>query len=454
LGEDSPELGRALELAAEKGIPVCIVADPGSEINPNTVDMRLSKNGRILKVVGISVGGGEILITELDGLPLRLFGNEDALLLEADRQLAPESLREILGLALKDILRPSADSRVLHVCRLKEPATPEQTRQAAELTGVGRVFPLKSIYEYKLADAKPLFSSIEELLLCCAQKNCGIPEAALAFEQKRSGLDRAGVLRLAAGIWETMRASVLAGLRGDNRLIAGFMPGNDGAKVLRLVERGKNVSGHVLGLAVARAIAAMEHNGCMGRVAAAPTAGACGVMPGALMTVAENLASRPEEIHLALLTGAMIGVLIAMRAPVSGALGGCQSEIGVASAMTAASLVQLAGGSAEEAAQATALALKGILGLICDPVAGPVEIPCIKRNAMGVGNALAAADMALAGVRSVIPPDEVIDALVNTQSLLPGELKGTLSGGLACTKTALRLKDAWQKKLNGGGIMC
>ena len=147
----------------------------------------------------------------------------------------------------------------------------------------------------------------------------------------------------------------------------------------------------------------------------------------------------------------MTGVLIAKRAPVSGALGGCQSEIGVASAMAAAGLVQLAGGTPLQCCEAMALALKNILGLICDPVAGPVEIPCIKRNAIGVGNAYVAADMALAGIRSVIPSDEVVDALINTQQLLPRELRGTLVGGLASTKTARQLKDVWYKRMEEMG---
>ena len=444
LKEDSPELGKAYELAAKKGIPVTIVPDPASDKNPNTVDMRLTKNGKELKVVGISVGGGEIRMTELDDFPLCLYGNEDALVVEAGNDLP---LDGILGAQLFKTRCECVDGKMLYTCTLRAPATPEQVRNIAALPGVARVYPLSTIYDYKLVDVAPLFSSIEGLLALCKEKKATIPEMAIAFEQKRSGLDRAGGLKLAARIWDTMVAAVNASIKGDNRLIAGFMPGNDGAKVMRLVEAGKNVSGRTMGTAVARAIAVMEYNGCMGCVAAAPTAGACGVMPGALLTAAENLKSKPEEVHEALLAGAMMGVLIAMRAPVSGALGGCQSEIGVASAMTAASLVQLAGGSPDDVAHGMALAMKNILGLICDPVAGPVEIPCIKRNGIGVGNAMAAADMALAGVKSIIPPDEVIDALINTQQLLPRDLRGTLSGGLASTKTAHRLKDEWQKKI-------
>jgi L-serine dehydratase len=191
----------------------------------------------------------------------------------------------------------------------------------------------------------------------------------------------------------------------------------------------------------------MTLNGCMGCVVAAPTAGSSGVLPGALLTAAEHLSSDIAEIEDALLVAAMTGALIAMRAPVSGALGGCQSEIGVASAMTAAALAQLSGGTAKEVVHASSLALKNILGLICDPVAGPVEIPCIKRNAIGVANAFAASDMAIAGIESIIPPDEVVDALINVQKLLPVELRGSMRGGLASTPTAQKLKDKWFAKL-------
>ena len=150
---------------------------------------------------------------------------------------------------------------------------------------------------------------------------------------------------------------------------------------------------------------------------------------------------------LAVLIAAAVGVLVAMRAPISGAIGGCQSEIGVASAMTAAGLAQLGGGTPEQVIHAAAIALKNLLGLICDPVAGPVEIPCIKRNAVGVSNAFAAADMALAGIASRIPPDEVVDALINVQGLLHPDLRGNLRGGLASTATGRALKDEWYARM-------
>jgi L-serine dehydratase len=169
-----------------------------------------------------------------------------------------------------------------------------------------------------------------------------------------------------------------------------------------------------------------------------------------VMTLAEELGSSEDQIVDALLVASMIGLLIANRAPVSGAIGGCQSEVGVASAMAAGAAVQLKRGDPDMVLNAMSFALKNILGLVCDPVAGPVEVPCIKRNVIGVANAFSAADLALAGIRTVIPPDEVVDALRNVQELLPMELRDTTLGGLGCTKTGLRLKQEWLAGMQSG----
>jgi L-serine dehydratase len=445
--EDSSEIGESLAIACNQGITIEYVTEPESNRNPNTVDMRLRKGNKTLKVAGISTGGGEILMTELDDFPLRLYGNEDALLFVSKRVFGEKELSDLIGPNFLKLETAFANGCTLHTCLLKNAPSEAEMEKIACRTEVLRTFLIASIYDYKLNDSTPLFGDIAGLLTLCENREASVPDMAVAFEEKRSGLDREGVNARIARIWNVMVRSVEEGLKGDNRLLAGFMPGNDAMKLMKTVREGTNVGGSVLGTAVARAIAAMEFNGCMGCISAAPTAGSCGVMPGAVLTVAENLGATVAQIHESLLAGAIMGVLIAMRAPVSGALGGCQSEIGVASAMTAASLAQLAGGTPRQIAHATTLALKNILGLICDPVAGPVEVPCIKRNAVGVANALAAADMALAGIESVIPHDEVIDALVNVQKLLPTDLRGTLKGGLASTPTAQSLKERWDALL-------
>ena len=444
--ENSPGIRDALEEASRKGIPVSYAVDYDSTRDPNTVDMRLWKNGKNLSVVGITVGGGEILMTELGGFSLTLRGNEDGVLFIVGESFDSERLSS-LPEPPSEILKSEQENRRLYTClfdRTPSGAVVEFLRQEP---GVHEVFVLSPVLDYKLRDAEALFSSVQAMLEYAEKNSCSISEAAVAYECCRSGFSETGVRSRIMEIWKTMKDSVENGLRGEGRMVAGLVPGNCGARMFAAVETGRTVGGPVLGKSVARALAAMETNACAGCVAAAPTAGSCGVVPGVLMTVAEERGASDEHAADALLVAAMIGVLVAMRASLSGSIGGCQAEIGVASAMAASALTHLSGGSSLQAAQAMAIALKSILGLICDPVAGPVEIPCIKRNGIGVANALAAADMALSGIESAIPPDEVIGALVNTQNLLPSELRGTMKGGLGSTPTALRLKEEWNGKI-------
>jgi L-serine dehydratase len=184
-----------------------------------------------------------------------------------------------------------------------------------------------------------------------------------------------------------------------------------------------------------------EVNAGMGKIVAAPTAGSCGVLPAVLLTVAEELNAGEEQLIEALFAASGVGLVIAHQASVSGAQGGCQAEIGSAACMAAVAAVELAGGDPESAAHAGAIALKTLLGLVCDPVAGLVEVPCVKRNVTGAVNALVAADMALAGIKSNIPLDEVIVTMGQIGNSMPCSLKETAQGGLAITPTALKVKE-------------
>ncbi len=446
-GEDSPAVRTALDEAKRRGIPVSYHTEYDSDRNPNTVDMRLSRGGRTLKVVGITVGGGEILMTEFGQFPIALRGGEEGVLFIADRSFDETRLDSLLGEKPLDVIRADAGSDTLWTCLLDGAPSEETVERLRGASGVSDVFPLTAVLDYRLRDANPLFASFEEMLRLIAERGCTLPQIATEYERRRSGLAEADVRARIARIWGTMKESVENGIRGKNDLVAGLVPGDCGARMLRAVEEGRTVGGRTLGKAVARAIAAMETNACARCVVAAPTAGSCGVVPGALITAVEERNASDDAAVDALLAAAVTGTLIAMRASLSGSIGGCQAEIGVASAMAAAALVQLAGGTPSQTAHGMALALKNILGLICDPVAGPVEIPCIKRNGVGVANAFAAADMALSGLESAIPPDEVIGALVNTQQLLPSELRGTMKGGLGSTPTAMRLKEEWSRKI-------
>ncbi|MBH1939323.1 L-serine ammonia-lyase, iron-sulfur-dependent, subunit alpha [Mobilitalea sibirica] len=223
---------------------------------------------------------------------------------------------------------------------------------------------------------------------------------------------------------------------------ASNLAGGDGAKVSEALEKGEILSGPFMGEVIAKALKMAESNACMKRIVAAPTGGSCGVIPAVLITCEEKLRFSEDKMIEAMFVAAGIGQVIAERAFISGAEGGCQAEIGSASSMAAGAISYLKGGDGNKIIHAAALALKSMLGSTCDPVAGLVEIPCIKRNVMGAVNAVACADMACAGIISRIPPDEVIDAMRETGLALPDSLRETGKGGLAQTKTGKEIKNS------------
>lgn len=234
-------------------------------------------------------------------------------------------------------------------------------------------------------------------------------------------------------MYDTMR---LADKSYDEKLkSASELVGGDGRKMKDAVEHGKTMSGDFMGEVMVKALKMGESNACMKRIVAAPTAGSCGVMPAVFLTYQEKYNVSDEKMTEAMFVAAGIGTVIAERAFIAGATGGCQAEIGSASAMAAGGLAYLQGGREQEIVHAAAMALKSLLGLVCDPVAGLVEVPCVKRNVIGAVNAITSADMTMAGIVSRIPPDEVIDAMRSIGMALPSSLKETGEGGLAATPT-------------------
>ncbi len=442
---DDPRVRTAYEEAKKRGLKVRIHPLPSSGKNPNAIDLDITTDEGRTSMETVTVGGGEILVASVDGNPVELRGKRETLLVFLDGADVPTPLQ---GLASRGV-RSRKNGGTLIIVPLEDPLEAGELERITESETVRKVRLLPCLYDYGSAAGEPLFVTVKEMLGLVEKTGRGLPEIIEEYERSRSSLVREAVRAKMAHLWDVMEESARKGLSGQNDMVGGLMPGDDAKRMLDAFGQGKTLSGGVLPLAIARAISAMEVNASMGRVCAAPTAGSCGVLPGILSAVAEVLPAERETVIDGLLVSGVYGALIASKAPVSGAVGGCQSEIGVASAMAAAALVQIGGGTAEQTAEAVALALKNLLGLVCDPVAGPVEVPCIKRNAVGVANAFAAADMALAGIRSVIPPDEVVDALRNVQVLLPAELRGTMLGGLGSTETAERLKADWLEKCSG-----
>lgn len=250
--------------------------------------------------------------------------------------------------------------------------------------------------------------------------------------------------------WQAMLDSV-DHYQPQRRSVSGLV-GGDGERMRQYAKENESLSGPYLQEVIATALSVGESNACMCKIVAAPTAGACGVLPAVLVPLYKQGAADEETILRALYVASGIGAVIAYRACIAGAAGGCQAEIGSASAMAAGALTAIRGGDNAQIGHAVAMALKNLMGLVCDPVAGLVEIPCIKRNASGVAGAFVAAELALAGIESAIPADEVIVAMKKVGDAMSPALKETAEGGLAATPTARRLyEQVFGRPADGAG---
>lgn len=278
------------------------------------------------------------------------------------------------------------------------------------------------------------FETVKEWVELCHEANKPLWAVALESELSQEELSKADIYAMMEDRLQVMEESAQKGL--DGVISHSGLSGGDAKKMQAYRQSGQGLTCDFIQEAMSNAIAINECNAAMGVICATPTAGSAGTCAAVLLAARNRLnLSRLEQLNF-LLTAGRLGMIIGNLASISGAAGGCQAEVGSASAMAAMALVEAAGGTPEQAADACAMALKNILGLVCDPVAGLVEIPCIKRNVMGAVNAISAAEMALAGIRSKIPADEVIRAMGRIGAMLPQALKETALGGLAATPTA------------------
>ena len=271
-----------------------------------------------------------------------------------------------------------------------------------------------------------------EVILARCREGLSLPEAVLALEEEERGIPAAEVRERMRRRLEDLEASV----RGvEEHPARGRLVGGEAERMEAYLREGSPLSGPFTAQASALALKVATGNAAMRRIVAAPTAGSCGILPGVLVAYRRTFASSEEELLAALVVAGAVGSVVAERATLAGAEGGCQAECGAAAAMAASALAVLRGGSPEDGVHAAALVLQSVLGLVCDPVAGLVEVPCVLRNGSLVGLAVLGADLALAGVRSLIPPDEVVDALGSVGRALPASLRETSRGGLAATPT-------------------
>lgn len=284
------------------------------------------------------------------------------------------------------------------------------------------------------------YRSLAELAEAADEKKIKISELVLQDQAQAMELESDEVYRTMLESFHVMIDSVKEGMAKDQKSMSG-LTGGEGYIMNEYASSGRTLCGEFMSRAIARAISVAGCNASMGKIVAAPTAGSCGILPGCLVSLFEDRGFDEKDIVMSMFTAGAVGMVIASRSSVSGAQGGCQAECGSAAAMSAAALVELMGGTPRQCADACALAISSQMGLVCDPVAGLVEIPCIKRNVSGLVIAFSAADLALAGIGSHIPADECIDAMREVGDLMHASLKETAAGGLAATPTGKKLRD-------------
>lgn len=285
-----------------------------------------------------------------------------------------------------------------------------------------------------------MYASIEELVSDATIKNLPISELVIQAECNDMNVSRNDVWRKMKHNLDTMRLAVSRGAHGIGVHSKTGLTGGDAVKIKDYRKSHKTLSGDMIMSAVQSAIATNEVNAAMGVICATPTAGSSGTLPGVLFTLEKRLGLDEEQMVRFLFTAGGFGMVIANNACIAGATGGCQAEVGSASGMGAAAAVEVAGGTPKQSANAMAIAISNLLGLVCDPIAGLVEVPCINRNAIGSSNALISADMALAGCESIIPADEVISAMDKVGKNMPESLRETGIGGLAGTPTGQEIR--------------
>ncbi|MBO1627756.1 L-serine ammonia-lyase, iron-sulfur-dependent, subunit alpha [Bacillus arachidis] len=295
-----------------------------------------------------------------------------------------------------------------------------------------------------------MYMTIKEIVDAANKRQKPIYELAIEQEIEQTKTSYEEVWSKMEKNLATMENAVNKSIEGNGVFSPTGLTGGDAVKIKKYRENGKTLSGDLMVLGIQSAIGVNEVNASLGAICATPTAGASGTIPGVLFSIKDTLQLSHEDMVHFLFTSSLFGMIVANNACISGAYGGCQAEVGSASAMAAAAAVEAAGGTAQQSSEAFSTALQNLLGLVCDPVAGLVEIPCVKRNAIGTANALAAADIALAGVNNIINADEVIEAMYRVGRQMPRELRETGLGGIAATPTGIAIKSKifGEKQLN------
>jgi L-serine dehydratase len=429
-----------MRILRDTGVRVCIETVDAGDPHPNTYRLTLRHRHAQHSLVAISTGGGMMEVIAVDGFKVSMFGDCCETLLWVRR--------EGHRLAQELATRMPADAVLVHeagdgvMVEVKAPQfVSEQTLAALngafDISAVKRLSPVLPVLSRK--DTRVPFRTCAEMLRHDAGRNAPLWRLAVEYEMARGNLAEAEVLARMVQIVRLLRRSIAQGIAGtayDDRVL-----GHQSGKFSEMMKAGRLLDGGALNRIILYVSALMEVKSSMGVIVAAPTAGACAALPGAVIAMAEEMGLGEEEMAKAMLASGVIGVFIATHWSFAAEVGGCQAEGGSAACMAAAALVGMAGGTLAQSVAAASMALQSMLGLICDPIANRVEAPCLEKNVMAASNALACANMALADFDPLIPLDEVIEAAKRVAGQMPRELRCTALGGLSITPTSRAIEQ-------------
>ncbi len=441
---DDERIRDAYAHADERGLAYSFSpAGDNPAMHPNTVDIRMEDAaGAMLTVRGESLGGGRVRISRIDGVDVDITGDYDTLFVahrDAPGVLAHLTLllsRHSINIAFMRTYRTERGGSAYTVFEMDDmpPADVlEEVRAYPEVATATSIHVPGAAGSPLGAATVPTFSNGAELLERSAQLG-SIGRVMREREEALAGPEEAHARM--ARVLEVMREETVKPIEEPERSLGGLI-GGEAAGIANAADAlAPSLMGAVQTDAVARAMAVLERSAAMGVIVAAPTAGSSGVVPGCVLALDAALPAEPGRAEDALWCASAVGLILATNASVSGAEGGCQAEVGSASAMAAAALVQMMGGTPEQSLDAASIAIGNLLGLVCDPVGGLVEVPCQNRNAIGVANAFSAAQLALSGVSSLVPFDESAQAMLEVGRALPASLRETAQGGLAVAPSA------------------
>ncbi|MBN3519996.1 L-serine ammonia-lyase, iron-sulfur-dependent, subunit alpha [Algoriphagus lutimaris] len=411
--------------------------------HPNTYQITLSNPWEKHQVIANSTGGGMIEVIEIDGVSISLAGDKYVTLIYANDLAIVNHYLEQTGV-LEDFDVIAGQGKFVMLTGLSFLETP-LLEELKELDGVSQIKQLKPVLPI-LASKNPKvpFITCDEMLAYNEDKNLSLWELALKYESMRGNISEEEVLSKANSIRIILKNAVETGLKGtefEDRIL-----GPQSVNFKSMMEGKKLIDADVLNRIIMYVSAIMEVKSSMGVIVAAPTAGSCGAMPGAVLGVSDSLGLSEEETNKALLVAGLIGVFIAAHSTFAAEVGGCQAECGSGSTMAAAAIVSLAGASLKQSIAAASMALQSSLGMICDPIGNRVEAPCLNKNVMAASNALSCANMALASYDHLIPLDEVIETMYAVGKSIPNTLRCTNLGGLSITKTAKEIESRLEQK--------